>query len=107
MTAEEALTSLIETLEQIRGLIPAEKASWDGDLVLRLAIERLWITAGNCAEEYRRGGQIDPGVEPWAESAGYRNRVAHALPGDLSTDRIWTDTTTELEPILDEVDRHR
>ena len=52
MTAEEALTSLIQTLDQIRGLIPAEKASWDGDLVLRLAIERLWITAGNCAEEY-------------------------------------------------------
>ncbi len=52
VTAEEALTSLIQTLDQIRGLIPAEKASWDGDLVLRLAIERLSIAAGNCAEEY-------------------------------------------------------
>jgi hypothetical protein len=31
------------------------------------AVERLWITAGNCVEEYRRANHIDPGVEPWAE----------------------------------------
>jgi uncharacterized protein with HEPN domain len=99
VTADEALSNLIETLEQIRLLLPADKALWDNDAVLRLAIERLWITSGNCAEEYRRAAQIDPGVEPWAELAAYRNRLAHALPGDLSTDRIWADTT-DIDPIL-------
>jgi uncharacterized protein with HEPN domain len=79
----------------------------DGDLVLRLAVERLWITAGYCAEEYRRANQIDPGVEPWAELTGYRNRIAHALPDDLSSDRIWTDTTADHEPILAEFNRLR
>ena len=39
-----------------------------------------------------------PGLEPWAELAGYRNRLAHALPGDLSSDRIWTDTTADSDP---------
>lgn len=74
MTATEALNSLIQTLQQIRRPQPTDKAAWDDDLILRLAVERLWITAGNCAEEYRRVNQIDPGVEPWAELAGYRNR---------------------------------
>jgi hypothetical protein len=100
MTGEEALTAF---LEQIRDLLPADKFVWDGDSVLRLAVERLWISAGNCAEEYRRASGIDPGVEPWAELAGYRNRLAHALPGDLSSDRIWTDTTTDLGHILAEL----
>jgi uncharacterized protein with HEPN domain len=103
VTADEALASLIQTLEQIRDLLPSDKALWNGDLVLRLAIESLWISAGNSAEEYRRANQIDPGVEPWTELAGYRNRLAHALPGDLPTDRIWTDTTTDLQPILAEL----
>lgn len=53
-----------------------------------------------CAEEYRRANQIDPGIEPWAELVGYRNWLSHALPGDLASDRIWTDITTDLEPLL-------
>jgi uncharacterized protein with HEPN domain len=107
VSAEEALSSLIDTLEQIRGLVPGDKATRDNDLVLRLAVERLWISAGNSAEEYRRASHTDPGVEPWAELTGYRNRIAHALPGDLSSDRIWADTTTDLEPILADLHRLR
>ncbi len=42
-------------------------------------------------------------VEPWAELSGYRNRLAHALPGDISTDRIWADTRADLSRILAEV----
>lgn len=103
MTADEALARLVETLEEIRALLPAGKPAWDADRVLRLAVERLWITAGNTAEEYRRTAGIDPGVEPWAELVAYRNRLAHALPGDLSDDRIWVDTTRDLPRIVSEV----
>ena len=95
MTADEALASLIAVLEDIQRLLPSDKASWDGDLVIRLAVERLWITAGNSSDEYRRAAGIEAGLEPWAELAAYRNRLAHALPGDLLTDRIWIDTTTD------------
>ena len=70
---------------------------------MRLAVERLWIVAGNTAEEYRRAARIDAGVEPWSEFSAYRNRLAHALPGDLSSDRIWADTTSDLPRILDDL----
>lgn len=103
MTADEALAGLIAVLESIEGIVPADKVSWDGDLVVRLAVERLWITAGNTSEEYRRATGVEAGVEPWAELAAYRNRLAHALPGDLSSDRIWVDTTTDTARILAEV----
>lgn len=103
MTADEALNALVETLEQLQRVLPDNKASWDSDLVVRLAVERLWITEGNAAEEYRRAADVDTGLEPWAELTGYRNRLAHALPGDLSADRIWTDTTASLSRILAQV----
>jgi uncharacterized protein with HEPN domain len=100
VTADEALTALADTLERLQDILPTEKASWDADVVARLAVERLWITAGNVAEEYRRASAVEAGVEPWAELVGYRNRLAHALPGDLSSDRIWADTTADLSGIL-------
>jgi hypothetical protein len=46
VTGDEALTALVETLERIRDLVPAAKSARDGHLVLRLAVDRLWITAG-------------------------------------------------------------
>lgn len=96
MTGDEALAALVDTLEQLRAILPDDKAGWDGDPVVRLAVERLWVTAGNVAEEYRRQAGIPLGAEPWAELVGYRNRLAHALPGDLSSDRIWHDTNVDI-----------
>jgi hypothetical protein len=95
VTGDEALSALTATVEQLREIVPANKAVWDAEPVVRLAVERLSITAGNVAEEYRRSVGIEAGVEPWAGLAAYRNRLAHALPGDLSTDRIWSDTTAD------------
>ncbi len=103
MTADEALQALVQTLEQLQAIVPPEKTAWDEDLLVRLAVERLWIVAGNTAEEYRRTARIDAGVEPWAELTAYRNRLAHALPGDLSIDRIWADTTSDLPRIISHV----
>lgn len=72
----------------------------DSDVVVRLAVERLWITAGNAAEEYRRAAGVDIGLEPWSDLVGYRNRLAHALPGDLSSERIWADTNADLGRVI-------
>jgi hypothetical protein len=63
MTADEALTALADTLEQLQTVLPADKATWDADAVARLAVERLWITAGNIADEYRRAAPVDPGTD--------------------------------------------
>lgn len=103
MTTDEVLDALVATLEQLRQILPGDKARWDSDVLVRLAVERLWITAGNLAEAYRIEGGIAVGVEPWSEMAGYRHLLAHALPGDLSSDRVFADTTIDLGRILTEV----
>lgn len=103
MNEDEALDALVATLEQLRRILPSDKSTWDGQAVVRLAVERLWITAGNLAETYRSERGFPAGAEPWSELAGYRHLLAHALPGDLSSDRIFADTTADLDRILDAV----
>lgn len=108
MTGHELLAALEQSLRELQALVPADKASWDQDPVVRLAVERLWITAGNIAETYRRDVlMVDPGTRPWAELAAYRHKLAHALPGDLSTDRIFADTKGDLDRLIDEVASRR
>ncbi len=34
---------------------------------------------------------IAAGVEPWSALVGYRNLRAHALTGDISSDRVYAD----------------
>jgi uncharacterized protein with HEPN domain len=106
VNADEALDALIATFQQLRQIIPEDKSVWDDEILVRLAVERLWITAGNLAEMYRIEEGIAASVEPWSELAGYRNLIAHALPGDLSSDRVFADTTADLERILNDVRSH-
>ncbi len=103
MTADEVLVALVAALEQPRQVLPDDETVWDNDVLVRLAVERLWIAAGNLAEAYRIEEGIVAGIEPWAELAGYRHLLAHALPGDLSSDRVFADTTADLDRILDDV----
>ncbi|HVA26333.1 MAG TPA: hypothetical protein VMW62_18305 [Chloroflexota bacterium] len=103
VTSSETLDALIETLEQIRNILPTDKAIWDSQPVIRLAVERVWITAGNLAEAYRIDRSIGSGVEPWSELAGYRNLLAHALPGDISSDRVFVDSSADIDSILDQL----
>jgi uncharacterized protein with HEPN domain len=101
VTGDELLDALIETLEQLVAIVPSDKVVWDAEPMRRLAVERLWITAGNVAETYRRDVlDVDPGVGPWSELVAYRNKLAHALPGDLSTDRIYADSRAEPARLL-------
>jgi len=106
VNADEALDALIATLQQLRQIIPEDKSVWDDEILVRLAVERLWITAGNLAEMYRIEEGIAASVEPRSELAGYRNLIAHALPGDLSSDRVFADTTADPERILNDVRSH-
>jgi uncharacterized protein with HEPN domain len=85
-------------------LTPSDKATWNADEVRRLAIERLWITAGNAAEAYRRAAEIAPGLDPWAELYGFRSVLAHALPSDIAADRVWHETTVDLPRLLDQIE---
>jgi hypothetical protein len=60
VTAEEALDALLLTLDQLLRMLPSSKSAWNEDDVVRLAVERLWITAGNLAEAYRLERAIAP-----------------------------------------------
>lgn len=107
MTGRGLLALLVEVLEEMQRIVPDDKAEWDAHQLTRLATERLWITAGNVAEAYRRdvlGTEV--GTEPWSERIAYRHKLAHALPGDLSSDRIHADTVADLPRLLEQV-RHQ
>lgn len=97
VNAGEALDELLAILGQLRQLLPSDKATWDRQPVLRLAVERLWSTAGSLAGAYRFGQGIASGVEPWSELAGYRYLLAHALPGDISSYRVFAEVTELVE----------
>lgn len=107
MSDAALLAVLDSTLRQIQALTPPAKPAWDADEVRQLAIERLWIIAGNAAEAYRKTAELLPGVEPWAELYGFRSVLAHALPGDIASDRVWHETTVDLPRLLDQVEAHR
>jgi uncharacterized protein with HEPN domain len=97
------LDALEATLLRIRALTPVDKASWGADELRQLAVERLWIIAGTIAEEYRKRAGLGSGVDPWAELYGYRSVLAHALPGQLSPDRVWYESVADLPRLLEHV----
>lgn len=80
MNPAELLGALHTTLVRIQQIAPESKTSWDADGVRQLTNERMWISAGNLAEAYRKIVGLPAGVEPWAELYGYRSILAHASP---------------------------
>lgn len=96
MNPAELLDGLETTLLRIQALTPVDQASWASDELRRLAVERLWITAGTLADEYRKAAGLPVGVDPWAELYGYRNVLSHALPGEVSSDRVWHESVADL-----------
>ena len=107
MTGEELLAALLRTLDELAGLVALGRDRWDADRLVRLAVQKLWINAGNYAEEYRKLTGAAPGVEPWSALYGYRSVLAHQLEEHLSEDRIWRDTTANLDALRNEVRQAR
>ncbi len=104
---EQHLDELHATLLRITALVPASLADWQEHEIRRLAVERLWITAGNLSETYRIAAGIGAGLDPWAELHRFRSLLAHALPGDLSDERVWYESITDLPRLTEEVQQHR
>lgn len=91
MNAADLYAGLVRTLREIVDLVPSARADWDSDRLLRLAVMKLWIDAGNYAEGYRREIGVPVRTDPWSALVGYRGMLAHQLPEDLSEDRLWLD----------------
>jgi uncharacterized protein with HEPN domain len=105
--SQHHLDQLLATLLRITALVPDSLATWREDELRQLAVERLWITAGNLADVYRLTADIEAGVGPWAELHRFRSLLAHALPGDLSEERVWYESVTDLPRLTEEVQRAR
>lgn len=99
MTAADLLAGLVRTLDDLARLAGLGRGRYDGDVLVRLAIQRLWITAGNYAESYRAASGIESGVQPWSELYGYRSVLAHMLPEEINDDRVWFETVDGIERV--------
>ena len=64
MTNDELLDALVDILSEIKATLPNQKDEWDESRLVRLAVERMWITAGNTSEAYRRSVGLSAGDEP-------------------------------------------
>lgn len=99
MTAADLLAGLSRTLDHLARLAALGRDRYDADVLVRLALQRLWITAGNYAEAYRVAANVDAGVPPWSELYGYRSVLAHMLPEEISDDRVWFETVDGVERV--------
>lgn len=106
MTAAELRRGLLRTLEQISDLAGHGRDRYDADVLVRLAIQRLWITAGNYAEALRVASGAELGAQPWSELYGYRSVLAHMLPEEISDDRVWFETVEGAQRLRTEVIKH-
>lgn len=93
----ETLAELARVLDQVAEVAAAGREPFDSDPRHRWSIERLWIYAGNLADRHCRYAGIDDGAEPWAELVRTRNLYAHYTPDQIVADRIWYETTTDIE----------
>lgn len=103
MTIAELRSGLLHTLEQISELAELGRERYDADVFVRLAIQRLWITAGNYAEALRVTSGAEAGVQPWSELYGYRSVLAHMLPEEISDDRVWFETAESAQRLRGEI----
>lgn len=103
MTAADLRAGLLDTLETLSSLAELGREHYDADLLVRLAIQRLWITAGNYAEAYRAATGAEPGAQPWSELYGYRSVLAHMLPEEINDDRVWFETVEGAQRLRNEL----
>lgn len=103
MIAAELLAGLRRALDQLAGLAELGRNRYDADVLMRLAIQRIWISVGNYAEAYRLSVGVAPGAQPWSEMYGYRSVLAHMLPEEINDDRVWFETVEGVDRLRGEL----
>ncbi len=103
MTSGQVLDDVEAILMRLTVLLPEDKGAWDANELLRLAVERLWVLAGNTAEEYRQAAGLDADVAPFTELYDFRCVLAHWSRGQASPDRVWHEGVRDLPRLLEQV----
>jgi uncharacterized protein with HEPN domain len=77
----------------------AGRAAYDESDTQRFALQRLWIALGECSERFRRRSGVPRGQEPYRVMAGFRNFLAHALPDEVSAERVWSTSRGQADQV--------
>lgn len=57
--------------------------------MVSLALQRLWIALGEAARRYCDAGSMGPGMPPWADMIGFRDKLAHLYLSEVSNQLLW------------------
>ncbi|MGH9180845.1 MAG: HepT-like ribonuclease domain-containing protein [Acidimicrobiales bacterium] len=90
-------------LARIEDLVALGRDRFDSDDLVRLAVERLWIYAGNLALDRCDDSAVPAGIGPWSELIALRHVYAHYLPDQINPARVWADTEGDVSRIRAEV----
>lgn len=70
---DDHLAQLATILDVVGSFVAEGRSRYDRDVRQRLALQRMWIAAGECARRYCDAASVDLGEEPWSSIWGYRN----------------------------------
>jgi uncharacterized protein with HEPN domain len=101
------LVSLVAILDQIATVEGLGRHRYDSDTGARLALQRLWIAAGEATRRYCDAEGIDDGMEPWTELCQLRDYLAHHLPDEIDDGRLWAETSAWTAARPDPLRSHR
>jgi uncharacterized protein with HEPN domain len=94
---------MLETAEKAVTLVrDKDRATYDRDEVLRLALTHLVQTVGEAARHVSREYcDAHPGI-PWRAVVGMRHKVVHDYM-NVDEDILWDTVNNELPPLVDEL----
>lgn len=98
-----ALVQLDRVLARIEDLVALGRDRFDSDDLVRLAVERLWIYAGNLALGHCDDSAVPSGIGPWSELIALRHVYTHYLPDRINPTRVWADTEGDVGRIRADV----
>jgi len=103
VSTEGSLDSLLAALDQIGGALAQGRPRYNTSWEVRLALQRLWIGAGEAARRHCRAEALDDGVEPWSEIRRLRDYLAHHVVEEIDDARLFTESATWIDKYLDEL----
>lgn len=96
---------MLERAEKASALVnDKDRAAYDEDEVLRLALTHLVQTVGEAARHVSRGFCDDHPRIPWRAVVGMRHRVVHDYM-NVDEDILWDTVTNELPALIDELEK--
>lgn len=85
----EALEELLRVAGHIERLHRLGRQRFDEDELVRLALQRLWIALGEAARRYCEAENVGPGMPPWADMIGFRDKLVHLYLTEVSNELLW------------------